>query len=49
MKREFKDLFLYAPYDHECLNSEITGDKRTLGSRRRDRNLNMCETIILLL
>ena len=26
MKREFKDLFLYAPYDHECLNSEITGD-----------------------
>ena len=26
MNREFKDLFLYAPYDHECLNSEITGD-----------------------
>ena len=30
MKREFKDLFLYAPYDHECLNSEITGDTTRL-------------------
>ena len=24
MKREFKDLMIYKPY--ECLNSEITGD-----------------------
>ena len=32
MKREFKDLFLYAPYDHECLNSEITGEENGVAS-----------------